>query len=45
MVETTNIKCGECGAHLHRYDLYDRDTGETEGTHTVCPNEWRDAHP
>lgn len=44
MVRTLSILCGDCGARLKEYELYDRETGETTGTHEVCPNEWRANH-
>lgn len=37
--------CGDCGAPMKEYDLYDRDTKETVGTHVVCPNQWKSNHP
>jgi hypothetical protein len=36
--------CDDCGALLKEYDIYDPDTFETEGTHTVCPNKWKTIH-
>jgi hypothetical protein len=39
-----DVTCGDCGAPMKEYDMYDPDTFEKEGTHIVCPNEWRASH-
>lgn len=44
MAAATNTYCGDCGAAMREYQLFDRD-GEPDGTHLVCPNEWRANHP
>lgn len=40
----TDITCGDCGAKLQEYDVFDGQ-GEVVGSHTVCPNQWRMGHP
>jgi len=38
------ILCGDCGAPMKEYDLYEPDTFEVVDTHIVCPNQWRQTH-
>lgn len=40
-----DIICGECGAPMKEYDLIDQESGEADGTVTVCPKAWREEHP
>lgn len=39
------LTCGDCGAPMKEYDLYDRETKEVTGSHHVCPNQWKANHP